>query len=296
MDFIAQLREATNSPSTITRLLQDPTLLSQESAENLKERKLKSRSRSRQKEHRSPLVAAIAIAEEEKRAKQLKSLLRESGELLEYEMRRAEEAMARADFAERREREALARAKAAEDARFEMENEALRVERELRHHQIELEGSQRETARLKEDIHDMQREMEELQDAESGAQRSLRGYELAWKEMEIQTSEYAIEVQAIVDKSYKDGREDGYEDGYEDGHKAGVREGVKKGRKEGLREGREQGRIEEKRNALEAFDHFLAEDSNDGKRSPRIRRWAQSVYRADGDSETLGPQDSGSVR
>jgi len=143
----------------------------------------------------------------------------------------------------------------------------------------------------------MQREMEELQDAESSAQRSLRSYELAWKAMEIQTSQYAIEVQAIVDKSYKDGREDGYEDGYGDGHKVGMREGVKKGRKEGLREGREQGRIEENRNALEAFDRFIAQDeSNDGKRSLRIRRWVQSVYRADGDSETLGPQDSGSVR
>ena len=264
MDFIAQVHEATNSPSTITRLLQDPTILPQGSAEDLnKERKHRSRSHSR---HRSPLIAAIAIAEEEKRAQQLKVLLRGSSERLEYEMQRAEEATARAAFAELQEREAFARAKTAQDAKFEMEMEATRVERELRSHQIELEGSHREIARLEEEIQDMKREMEALQKAENRAQRSLREFQLGWKKMEIETREYAIEVQGIVDKSYKDGKEDGYNEGYEDGYRAGVKEGVRKGRKEGLREGREQGRIEERRNALEAFDRFLSEDTNDAQR------------------------------
>lgn len=45
---------------------------------------------------------------------------------------------------------------------------------------------------------------------------------------------------------------------------------------EGLHEGREQGSNEERRDALKAFDKFLAEEI-DGSESDWTRRWAASV-------------------
>ncbi|KAF8967848.1 hypothetical protein BDZ97DRAFT_1916433 [Flammula alnicola] len=299
-DLMAQMREATYSPSPLLRILNDPTLLSSESAEDLRRnRRRPSRSPGRRREHRSPLVAAIAIAEEERQANHLKALLRSSGDRLEYEMRRADDATARASFAERQESEALARAKAAEAENERMEIESMRLERDSRNYQIQLEASQRETRRLQDDMHDIRREMEDLQNSEAKAHESVRKYQLALHELQIQMRNREVQIQGVVDRCYEDGREDGYDEGYEkgydDGRKSGLKEGLKKGRKEGVKEGREEGRNGERRNAIEAFEKFLSEDMDDDRRSERTRRWAQSIYMADDYSESLGPMDSGSV-
>ncbi|KDR75796.1 hypothetical protein GALMADRAFT_226445 [Galerina marginata CBS 339.88] len=300
IDLVAQVREATYSPSPLIRILQDPSILPTESADNgKKERRRPSRS-PRRREHRSPMVAAIAIAEEERQAKHLKALLRSSGDRLEHEMRRADDATARAEWAERREREALERTKAAEAAKQEMHIESMRLERDIRNYQLQLEAAQIETRRLQDDLADARREVEELDRAEAKAQQSLHKYRVAMHDSETQMQERTAEIYRMADNYYEDGREDGYDEGYdkgyEDGRKTGVREGVKKGRNEGVKEGREQGRQEERRNALEAFDKFLAQD-NDDHHSEKTRRWAQSIYRAEVDSgysESLDPSDSGS--
>jgi hypothetical protein len=268
VDLISQMRDATYSPSPLLRVLHDPTLLSSGSTENLrKDGRRPSRSPGRRREHRSPYLAVAAIAEEQRQANHLKSLLHTSGDRLEQEMHRADEAVARADFAERQEREALVRAKVAEAERERQENESIRLERDMREYQIRLEASQREAKWLQDDARSMKRELQELQDSEAKAQELIRKHQTALREYEIQGKERESQIKVLVDRWYENGREDGHDEGYEigfrDGRKLGVKEGLKKGRKEGVKEGWEQGRNEERRNAIEAFDRFLSEDSND---------------------------------
>ena len=135
--LIAQMRDATYSPSPLLNILHDPTLLSAGSTDSLRGGSRRpSRSPGRRREHRTPIVAAAALAEEERQANHLKSLLRVSGDRLEYEMRRADEAVARADFAERQEREALRRARAAEAENERIQAESVHLERDMRNYQM----------------------------------------------------------------------------------------------------------------------------------------------------------------
>ncbi|KAG7441491.1 uncharacterized protein BT62DRAFT_480260 [Guyanagaster necrorhizus] len=79
-----------------------------------------------------------------------------------------------------------------------------------------------------------------------------------------------------------------------------MKEGIRIGRHEGLREGREQGRDKERRDALDAFDKFLAEEMDGSEvyllmkievprlmfnihdqQSDRTRRWTASIYHPD---------------
>ncbi|KAF8161185.1 hypothetical protein B0H34DRAFT_699808 [Crassisporium funariophilum] len=284
-DMLAQVREATDSPSPLIRILQDPHILPTRSNNNVKKERRRP-SRSPHREHKSDVVIALALAEEERQANHLKALLRSSADRLEYEIRRADEATARADFSERREREAVARATSAEAAKEEKRTESIQAEKDTRSYQVQLEVAQREVRRLQMDMQGIQREMEELQESEGRTQSALQKYQVALHEHQIEMRRRDVQTQEFLNNWFKEGKEEGYDEGYEvglkDGRRAGVKEGLKKGRKEGIEEGREQGRNEERRSALEAFDKFLSEETNDGERSERTRRWAQSVYNPEG--------------
>uniref|UniRef100_A0A8H8CPU6 Uncharacterized protein n=1 Tax=Psilocybe cubensis TaxID=181762 RepID=A0A8H8CPU6_PSICU len=284
LDIIAQAREATLSPSPLMRILHDPSLIPSGSVENLKKGHKRPSRSPRRREHRAPVVAAIAIAEEERHAKHLKGLLRASSDQLERETRRADDAMVRAEFAERGERDARIRAEVAEAARNALEDERMRLENDARDYQMQMEASQRVARQLEEDLANARREIEELEYSERKAQEALRRYQVILHDMEQQITLRAAEAQKMIDECYEDGREEGYEDGYQDGLESGRKEGWKKGKKEGQRQGREQGRRAERRNALEAFDKFLVEETNDGDeehRRERTRRWAESIYKAE---------------
>ncbi len=226
-------------------------------------------------------MAAIAIAEEEKHSRQLKSILHNAGERLEYEIRRADAATLRAEISERQEKMSITKNQAAEEEKDEIRKSLNGMERGLRNHQIQLEASQREVRRLQADLEATKREMEELHDSEAQAQTAVRRYQHSLHDLQLQMGLRGSEMQGMVDQWYNSGREDGYEEGYDDGYdagrKAGVKEGVKKGRKEGFKEGVEKGKHEERRNAMD---------------DEQTRRWAQSI---DVSLETLYPVDSASV-
>lgn len=207
------------------------------------------------------MVAAMAIAEEERQASQLKSLLQATGDRLEHEMRRAEEATARADFTDRQAHELLARARDAELEKVKMKEEMVRMERETRNLQIQLEASQREAKRLCDDLEDIRQEMEQLQRSERKAHASNLRNELTLREYQKQ----AVGVQKMIDTCYQSGQNEGYNEGYEEGYEDGLRAGARKGRKEGLREGVERGRHEERQYAVQAFDNFLITDKDETK-------------------------------
>jgi hypothetical protein len=215
-------------------------------------------------------VAAIAIAEEEKQSRQLKSILHNAGERLEYEIRRADAATFRAEISERQEKMSITKNQAAEAEKEEMRKSLNDMERDLRNHQIQLEASQREVRRLQADLEATKREMEELHDSEAQAQTAVRKYQHSLHDLQLEMGRRGSEMQGVVDEWYNSGREDGYEEGYDDGYeagrKAGAKEGVKKGRKEGFKEGVENGKHEERRNAMEAFDRFLSQEVDDGQK------------------------------
>lgn len=255
LDLLRQVREAKYSPSPVTRILQDPTLFNASSSPGDPKKRHKSRER---RTHRTPMVAAMAIAEEERQASHLKSLLQATGDRLEHEMRRAEEATARADFTDRQAHELLERARVAEIERAKMKEEMVRMERETRNLQIQLEAAQRETKRVCDDMEDIRQEMEQLQRSERKAHASNLRNELTLKEYQKQ----AAGVQKMIDACYENGQNEGYNEGYELGYEDGREAGMKKGRKEGLREGIERGRYEERQNAIQAFDNFLITDKD----------------------------------
>lgn len=262
------MRDATYSPSPLLNILHDPTLLSAGSTDSLRGGSRRpSRSPGRRREHRTPIVAAAALAEEERQANHLKSLLRVSSDRLEYEMRRADEAVARADFAERQEREALRRARVAEAENERIQAASVSLERDMRNYQMQLEASQREARRFQNDIRPIEREMEEVRLSEARAQESIQKYQATLREYERQMKERASQMKAALESWYESGRESGHVEGYDQGHhegrRVGMKEGRKLGRKEGVIEGREQGRNEERRNAVEAFERFLAEDADE---------------------------------
>lgn len=114
--IVSRIREATFSPSPLFRILHDPTILPPDSPDYPRSRRDRNpgSSHRRSRERRTEIIAAIAIAEEEKQSRELKSLLRITGERLEYEIKRADAATVRADIAERQEKIYLARARTAE--------------------------------------------------------------------------------------------------------------------------------------------------------------------------------------
>lgn len=251
------------------RILHDPSVLPPDYGKTRRDER-QNRTVRTARRGRTEVVAALAIAEEEKQSRQLKSLLRSSGERLEYEIRRAEAATQRGEIAERQEKTYLARALSAETEKEEVRKICNSLERDMRNYQIQLEAAQRELDHLLMDLGEKKREMEELQDGEAKAQGEARKCRSGMNELQARLEKQNVEVQTVAQEWYESGREAGYEEGYN----AGRKEGVKKGRREGLAEGKH----EERRNAMED----LAKDTIESQgKVDRIRRWAQSIYPVD---------------
>ncbi|PPQ63496.1 hypothetical protein CVT24_005153 [Panaeolus cyanescens] len=284
-DIVSLGRAASASPSPLLRVLQDPSLLSRRSKEkidgskgdSLKKERARKASRSPRREHRSQVVAALAIAEEERQASHLKTLLRTSTDRLETEMRNAQDAKMHAEFCEIREKDALA-------------------QRAANQYLGELQLAQLELRRMQTEMEETQRELEEAQKRERRATEALREEQDLSTHAMIQhmarENGYRAALKSYLEGGREQGYEEGYNIGYEDGRKAGIKEGRTKGRKEGLIEGIEQGRAEERKKAIEALDRFLEDDTN----KDRTRRWAQSIYNNSDSVSSIHISDSGSVR
>lgn len=266
--IVSQIREATYSPSPLIRILHDPSILPPQSLDYAKPLRDDRRNRAprprRGREHRTEVIAALAIAEEEKHSRQLKTLLRDSAERLEYEIRRADAATQRAEIAERQEKAYLARAESTEREKDELRKVCNGLERDLRNYQIQLEETQRDLKHLLIDLDEKRKEMEELQNVEARAQAEIRKSRSGMKELQRQLEKQNLEVQNVIQQWYRSGREAGYEqgndEGYEAGRKAGIKEGLKKGKREGLAEGIDNGKHEEHRNAIEAIEILKSDD------------------------------------
>ena len=291
-DVIAQLREVTYSPSPLARFLQDPAVL------ELSKSKPKGHHRSsRSRERRTPSLTALALVEEERQVNHLKALLRNVTDRLEHELRRADEADTRAQYAEIRARDTTKQLVAAETAQREAEAGLQQSNIDNKKYQIQFERLEREMKHLKADILRLEEEKEGLEESNVKAKESSRHYQNALRDYEAREVGRKGGRQRGMQQCFEEGREEGWslghDEGFEEGRQEGFEEGVIAGRKEGFSKGREQGRDEERKNAMEAFDRFMNDESDDevqiskklfpgsygtSQGSEKIRRWMESVY------------------
>lgn len=264
-DVVEELRNSSSSP--ITHILADPAVT---------QKILKGKGKDRK--HYSVLSALIVVLNEE--VIHLKSLLRNAESRLEHETRRADDAAARAEYAQRRQNEAFIKAASAEAALRAAELENARSGEEIQRQRLQLTELQRELSRVRDELSSVETSQKSAEEDAENAIKAARESHLTLQAYQAHDRERDREQLLLARKYLEEGREQGYEEG----RMEGFEQGLKKGKKEGFHRGREAGRNEEHKNALEAFDRFLAEDEeHEGKSTTafsRTRRWANSVYAA----------------
>ncbi|KAF9012417.1 hypothetical protein BDQ17DRAFT_700787 [Cyathus striatus] len=275
-NMLAQVIEATNSPSPLSRILQDPAL----SIPRPRRKKSERSSRSPRREHRSPLVVAMTLLEEERQANHLKALLRQACERIEQEMLKTDQALSRADSAETRALEATLKVTTLENAKRHAEGESMRRDCQVKEYEIRLDSLQKELRRAQDDIRKLEQQKRNAESSAERAKDSMTNLEMRLRDLkaleEGREEGRRLNIQRVFHDAHNEGWNEGYEQGYGEGKRDGKEQGLRRGRKEGLKEGKEQGRNEERRNALEAFDRFLTEEM--GSYNDSSRRWAQSIY------------------
>ncbi|KAI6125705.1 hypothetical protein EV401DRAFT_2088010 [Pisolithus croceorrhizus] len=267
-DIITQIRAATSAPSPLTSYLKDPAIISALDGSD---------SSDRSRSHR------LVLAEEEKQAHHLKSILRSTGDRLDREMRRADRALARAEQAEAHVLELTTRATAAESGKHYAELEATRARDDIKYRQLQIERLESENRRLQSQVSLLERQKNEAEDSAARARETARQLQLELRTLSAreagsdETRHFGMRkwfnsgrmegYDSGHAEGFESGREEGFDEGREygfsEGEEAGFTEGRKTGRKEGYYEGWEQGRKAERDHALQAFDQFLtAEDLN----------------------------------
>ncbi|KAI0644397.1 hypothetical protein C8Q79DRAFT_927565 [Trametes meyenii] len=281
-----------------------------------KEKRERERDRDRSESDSASILTHV-LAEEERQARHLKAVLRQTGVRLEDELRRADVAESRARSAEITAQDLTARLAAADAARHQCELDAARAQEECRRWQMQADAAEREARRLQAELGRVEREKREREDGEKEARDVARRAEQTlreWKAREAGREEVRrMEVRRRAtdhrDEGYEVGRADGYEagraDGYEEGREEGreewVREGYERGyaegsaaarmlgyeegKQQGYEEGRQagysQGRKEERARALDAFDRFIESEMDHRSVSDyedeRTQRWVEAT-------------------
>ncbi|KAI8994052.1 hypothetical protein BD414DRAFT_481271 [Trametes punicea] len=256
------------------------------------------RDRERERDSDSASILTHVLAEEERQARHLKAVLRQTGARLEEELRRADLAEARARTAEISAQDLGSRLAASESARHQAELDATRAQEECRRWQMQADAAEREARRLQAELARAERAKAEKEQGEREAREAARRAEQVLREWqakeagkeEVRRLELRRRFTDQRDEGYEEGRAEGYEtgrlEGYEEGREAGTREGYETGRSEGFAAGRmtgyeegkkagysegyeagyTRGRKEERARALDAFDRFI-ENEMDHRRS-----------------------------
>ena len=275
-DIITQIREATSAPSPLTSYLKDPAVISalDSSDGSGSHRHSSSSSRSR----RSSSILGVVLAEEERQAHQLKSMLRSTGDRLDREMRRSSQAITRAEQSEARVRELTSRVTAAESGKHYAELEASGAKEEIRRHQLQIESLETELRRLRADVALLERQRNEADESAARARDTARKFQVELRAAEDKGAGRDEGRRFGMRKWFNSGHIEGYDSGYTDGLESGWGEGFEQGREYGLAEGQklgitqgrrvgrhdgydegwEEGRRAERDHALQTFDDFFA--------------------------------------
>ncbi|KII92068.1 hypothetical protein PLICRDRAFT_36838 [Plicaturopsis crispa FD-325 SS-3] len=281
--------------------------------------------------------------DEEREVQHLKAILRSTHDRLDSEIRRSNSAETRAQRAEAHASELAARLAHFEQAQLREQTERLRWVQENSTYKARLDMAERDLYRAQADMDALARDRDRADADAAKARDTARKYELALKQHEARDEGWEhgrmLGEQAAVkqaqsegweagrevgreeaqEEAFEAGRADGFEAGrfdgfeegrklgYDEGRKVGKEEGRKLGKEEGLVQGRNEGRKEERQNAMQAFDRFLATEDDNDPRS-RTQRWVESPYhigygnpssppprpvwiqrRVQGDNPTFGP-------
>ena len=317
-----ELREATASPTPLGEFLRDPAVLttllghkksrrgstSSSHRERIREH---SRERSREREREpggkdykdsrrekkskdasdTSSILTLVLAEEERQAHRLKAVLRSTGDRLDFEMRRADQAEQRARTAEGHAREMQLRVAAAETGKHQAELDAARSREETKRYQIVAETAERELRRVQADMRRGEQLRQEAEEKAAEARDMARKAQQTLREFQARQEGREEGRRLEATRRYNDGREDGFEDGRAEGFEQGHAEGFEEGRTEGYASGRSEGynagrligfeegrkvgwnegydeglqtgRKQEREHALNAFDKFM--DSEVGR-------------------------------
>ncbi|KAG5648526.1 hypothetical protein DXG03_003137 [Asterophora parasitica] len=246
-EFVFQMREAGNTPSALADFLADPYVVEFHRKQNENHNGLKDYRKMTSRMQKN------LIEPQEHLVRFLKELLRNAADHLEYEMRRANDAELRAGFAELSAKDVAGKLAAAEGDKARADGAHV-AERQL--HRTQLEKTREELKGLRRDI----RSAERLKDQFEGASIRAKEMNIHYRENISKWKRYEEGVQQgheiEVANSFDEGRVRGWQEGFEEGRNTGHQEGLVAG----MREGKEQGRKEERKNALEAFDKFLANE------------------------------------
>ncbi|EPQ57607.1 hypothetical protein GLOTRDRAFT_127964 [Gloeophyllum trabeum ATCC 11539] len=298
-DVIKQIRDASLSPSPIAQFLADPDVAAilsrpkksrRASTNSLRER-VSSPKKQRERDHDDAnSIITLVLAEEEKSTHRLKTMLRSTTDRLEHELRRADQAEARAQAAERRAGAALGKVALADAARVQAEADASHAKDEKARVQLLLEVAQRDLQRAQEANRKMEEQKREAERAAEKAEEKARRYQMLLREAETDGKEKDASRQVAATRGFNDGRKMGYDEGYEEGFIAGRDEGYEEGhiagfqqgrfegyeegrsvgREEGFEDGRDEGKREEREQAMMALNTFV--DEVDGRGSARYER------------------------
>ncbi|KAI0688729.1 hypothetical protein C8T65DRAFT_673984 [Cerioporus squamosus] len=278
------LRSETNRVRDASRERDSSTLRGSDTASTatVKPRK---KERDRDRESDSASILTQVLAEEERQARHLKAVLRQTGARLEEELRRADVAETRARTAEINVQDLSSRLAASEAGRHQVELDATRAQEECRRWQMQADAAEREARRLQAELARMERAKSEMDQAEREAREAARRAEQTLREWQAREQGREEVRRLEVRRRYSDGRDDGFEDGRAEGYEAGRQDGYEEGRDVGYETGRTEGfnagrltgfeegrkaaysegyeagyakgRKEERARALEAFDRFI---------------------------------------
>lgn len=276
--IIDLIRDVRNSPSVLIRFLERDSLRSPPSPVH--------KSPKGHRQHPSDTSSrAVGHGDRERITAHLESILQATTDRLEHETRRAEEAMARAEYAEVLVKEWFTKAASAEKGRSEADTSAIESEHNAARYKLQLKNTESALKRLQADAVQLEKRCAEAERSAVKARSEARESQTALNSVEVKRKGWEEGVKIGMMKRLGKEKDKvwnaGYAKGIKEGKASGTKEGIRMGRREGLHEGREQGRNEERRNALEAFDKFLAEET-DGRQGDWTRRWAASVYHATG--------------
>ncbi|KAK0461199.1 uncharacterized protein EV420DRAFT_1478011 [Desarmillaria tabescens] len=263
-EMIKLIRDATNSPSVLIRFLERDTLRSPSSH-------LYSKPPKGHRKHPSGTdLSAVGYGDRERITAHLGFILQATADCLKHETCRADEAVARAEYAEVLAKEWFAKTGFSGEGSKRSGYECNRVtKRRCKVHIAQLE---KRCAEAERSASKARSEARELKTALSSLEARRKGWEEGVK----------IGMMKRLGEEQNKLWSAGYAEGFKEAKASAMKEGIRIGRREGLHEGREQGRNEERRSALEAFDKFLAEEMNGyGHWDDWTRRWAASVYHPD---------------
>ncbi|KZT08500.1 uncharacterized protein LAESUDRAFT_604021, partial [Laetiporus sulphureus 93-53] len=245
----ASLDEFMREPAVLTTLLghkkkpRRGSTSSQRTLDSVQERDPHKKDLPKAKDSSDTTNLVTLVVTEEHQAQHLKAVLRLTGERLDYEMRRADQAEQRARTAESHARDVSTHVATAENERYQAKLGATRSQEEVKQYQLLAEKAERELRRVEAELQRSERLRKEAEQSAADARDVARKAQQALREHQAgeegRGEGRTLEVK--VSRECDDGRVDGLEDGRAQGFEAGYAEGFEAGRAEGYAAGREDG-------------------------------------------------------